>query len=132
MRGLVAQFEDAGDPRRIVEFAGVRPLIRGARCEGAVDTGAQIAIGGEGQDRVDARLVERDPPALQSLVARGLREHRLVRIRRAVEQHGVRDVFRPALGRVEHGAAERIGERGDLDRHVAEAGARIVAECDAR
>ena len=119
--GLMTQLQDAGDARRIIELSSIRPLIRSARSRRAIDPRPQIAVRREGQDGVDAGLLQRDQPAVEPLGLRGGGKHRLVRIRHAIEQRRVGDMLAPAFGRIQHRAAEGVGQRRQFDRDVAKA-----------
>ncbi len=110
----------------------MRPLIRRAGTEGPIDPCAQFAILGKGQDRVDARRLQRHAPASLALGLGRRGEHRLVGLRHARQIRLVGDQLFPGIGRIEHRTAEFVGKRRELDRHRLEPLARGLVERHAR
>ena len=118
---LMAQFEDLGHYRTVVELPGVRALVRGAGAVGGVDLLAQGTVVGVGHHRVVAGEFQGDQPAVEALGLRRLGHLRLGRIGDAGQQAFVGDVPGPGLSGVQQLVGKFAAELGKLHLDGAEA-----------
>ena len=139
LRRLVTQTQDVLDDRGVVEAAGARPLVGGARAPRFVEHAPQGRRLGIGDHRHVGGLLEPEHPAIEPLRPGALCRRRDDAGVEPGQLRGVGEVMRPAVGGIEHlllefrlqqrqlahdGLEARLGLR--RQRHAGEA---EIAQC---
>ncbi len=121
LRQLVAQRENRLHHLAVVEAAGIRSLVRGARGIGLVEFAAQVPVVGIGHHRVVGGELQGEEPTCLAPLLGGLAGQVEGRGRQAGQQGLVGDPLLPGVGGVEQVLLEAGGELGEVAGDLAKA-----------